>query len=124
MVAESEPMSREDDESVYKRGRARFDDGNIQGALEDYRRACAVKCTWKRSANRGNAAYQLGLFAEAVSSIQLALKGSPEGVRPKLKARLEEAKEKCREVNNPVQIFSGCEAPPGPPASARIRVFD
>ncbi|MEZ4447209.1 MAG: hypothetical protein R3B72_49475 [Polyangiaceae bacterium] len=86
---------------MYERGRKRFAEGDIQGALDDYREVFARKPGAHVAANRGNAAYQLGLWAEAATSLRWAVAHLPadtadyEATKTKYEARLAQARAKA-----------------------------
>ena len=81
----------------YERGRERFAAGDIQGALDDYRAVYAARPTAEVAGNLGNAAYQLGLWAESAEALRWGLANLPadDPRRPKFQQRYDQARSKA-----------------------------
>lgn len=81
----------------YERGRQRFAAGDIQGALDDYRAVYAARPEPGVAGNLGNAAYQLGLWAEAAEALRWGLANLPpdDPRRPKFQQRYDQARSKA-----------------------------
>ena len=96
-------------EAQYERGRKRFQAGDIQGALDDYRAVFEQQPHPYVAANLGNAAYQLGLWAEAATTLRWAVNHLTtdlvdyEEVKVKYRERFEQARARSGALTLTVQ---------------------